>query len=90
MSISTIKTHVMKALTDNMDNPSNSSMLTFKEAYKYLKVSKSFLYKATSLRTIPFYKPTGGKILRFDKKDLDQWQLQNRYASKNELSNLIK
>jgi excisionase family DNA binding protein len=61
-----------------------NEMFTFEEACLYLKVSKSFLYKSTSDRTIPFYKPTGGKILRFKREDLDHWLTQNRYPSKNE------
>lgn len=63
-----------------------SPMLTFEEALKYLKVSQSFLYKATASRTIPFYKPTGGKLIRFPKEDLDHWLLQNRFDSRNEIA----
>jgi excisionase family DNA binding protein len=64
----------------------NSSMLTLDEAALYLKVSKSFLYKATSDRSITFFKPTGGKLIYFSRKDLDEWLTQNRYASKQELT----
>lgn len=74
---------------DNESNrPINTTMLSFEEACEYLKISKSFLYKLTSNRSIPFYKPTGGKIIRFNREDLDQWLLQNRHASKNELATI--
>jgi excisionase family DNA binding protein len=66
----------------------NSSMLTFEEAALYLKVSKSFLYKVTSDRTITFYKPTGGKLIYFNRDDLDAWLTKNRFPSKTELKNL--
>ncbi len=60
----------------NNINVSQKEILSFKEAMTYLDVSKSFLYKATSNRTIRFSKPNGGKIY-FLKKDLDAWMLQN-------------
>ncbi len=63
----------------------NVEMLTFSEACSYLKISKSFLYKATSDRIIPFFKPTGGKLLYFSRKDLHEWLTKNRYPSKQEL-----
>jgi len=75
-------------VSGNMTEGSGStSMLTFDEACQYLKVSKSFLYKATSERTISFYKPTGGKMIRFKKEDLDLWLSQNRIASRSEIEN---
>lgn len=63
-------------------------MLTLEEACAYLKVSKSFIYKATSGRLIPFHKPTGGKLIRFRKEDLDQWLSQNRHSSLNEIADM--
>ena len=64
----------------------NTAMLTFSEASLYLKVSKSFLYKATAERNIPFFKPTRGKLIYFSRSDLDEWLTQNRYASKKEIT----
>jgi excisionase family DNA binding protein len=63
----------------------NSDMLTFEEAAIYLKVSKSFLYKATSERTITFFKPSG-KIIRFKRQDLDAWLIQNCHESKTTIT----
>ena len=46
--------------------------LTVSEASKYLSLSESSIYKMTSNRKIPFYKPSGRKIL-FNKSDLIVW-----------------
>ena len=73
------------AADEKNTNQLNTSMLTFEEASLYLKVSKSFLYKATSDRSITFFKPTGGKLIYFSRKDLDVWLTKNRFASKVEL-----
>lgn len=55
-------------------------ILSFSEATIYLDISKSFLYKITSSRSIPFAKPNGGKIY-FKKTDLDNWMLSNTSKS---------
>ncbi|MDE5987475.1 MAG: helix-turn-helix domain-containing protein [Prevotella sp.] len=51
-------------------------VLTFCEACLYMGVSESLLYKLTSAREVPHYKPRG-KMLYFNKEELDQWLLQN-------------
>lgn len=51
-------------------------VLTFGEACLYMGVSESLLYKLTSAREVPHYKPRG-KMLYFNKEELDQWLLQN-------------
>lgn len=51
----------------NPDTP-----LSFSEACKYLHLRPSYLYKLTSQKKIRFYKPNG-KILYFNKRDLDSW-----------------
>lgn len=56
---------------------STKNTLTFKEACMYLGVSESLLYKLTSTLEIPHYKPRG-KLLYFDKGELDNWLHQNR------------
>ena len=70
---------------ENNSEKFNADMLTFAEACLYLKISKSFLYKATSDRNITFFRPTGGKLIYFNRNDLDKWLLQNRHPSKSEL-----
>lgn len=51
-------------------------VLTFTEACFYLGISESLLYKLTSTKEVPHYKPRG-KMLYFNKDELDQWLMQN-------------
>lgn len=50
--------------------------LYFQEACMYIGISESMLYKLTSGKEIPHYKPRG-KMIYFAKEDLDEWLLQN-------------
>lgn len=59
-------------------------ILTIKEASEYLGLSTSRLYKMTSNKEIPYYKP-GGKKIYLNRKDLEQWILNSRVASTNDL-----
>ena len=38
----------------------------------------------TALRQIPFYKPNG-KLVFFNKRELEEWMMQNRVASEGEI-----
>jgi putative excisionase len=51
-------------------------LMTTAEACKYMRISKSTLYKMTMNREIVFYKPTGGRIY-FKKEDLDAFLTRN-------------
>lgn len=51
-------------------------VFTFQEACMYIGVSESLLYKLTSSKEIPHYKPRG-KMLYFAKEELDEWLLKN-------------
>lgn len=51
-------------------------VFTFQEACMYIGISESMLYKLTSGKEIPHYKPRG-KMIYFAKEDLDEWLLQN-------------
>jgi excisionase family DNA binding protein len=62
----------------------NKEVLTLKEAAKYLNVSCSHLYKLTHTKEIPHYKPRGKQVY-FEKRELDQWLLQNRQKTKAEI-----
>jgi excisionase family DNA binding protein len=62
----------------------NKDVLNFKEAAKYLNVSCSHLYKLTYTKEIPHYKPRGKQVY-FEKRELDQWLLQNRQKTKAEI-----
>ena len=66
-------------LSDFKNKPFN-----LEAAAAYLSVSKSFLYKLTSQNKIPYYKPSG-KLVYFDKKELDQWILQTRIKPQSEI-----
>ena len=52
-------------------------VLTSDEAARYLGFSKSYLYKLTMKLQIPHYKPMG-KIIYFERKELESWMLRNR------------
>lgn len=40
-------------------------------------LSKSHIYKLTSSRQLPHYKPNG-KLMYFDRKEVEEWMKQNR------------
>jgi len=58
--------------------------LNLKEAARYLNMSCSHLYKLTSAKEIPHYKPRGKQVY-FEKRELDKWLLQNRQTTKAEI-----
>jgi len=55
---------------------SQKNVLTFDEAARYIGVSKSDLYKRTSNREIPHFKPRG-KMVYFDRVELENYLKQN-------------
>ena len=61
--------------------------LSLVEAAQYLGVSKSYMYKVTHTRMIPFNK--FGKRVFFYTKELDDWLKENspRYKSRGEIEN---
>lgn len=59
-------------------------VLSFDDVAIYTGLSKSYLYKLTSTRQIAHYKPRG-KMLYFNKIDVDAFLLQNRVSSSLEL-----
>lgn len=50
--------------------------LNFREACLYTGLSRSQLYKLTQSNRIPHHKPTG-RMLFFNKQELDEWLCQN-------------
>jgi excisionase family DNA binding protein len=52
-------------------------ILTLPEAALYAGVSKSYLYKLTSTKQIPFYRPAL-KLIYFKKQELTDWLLANK------------
>ena len=59
--------------------------LTLDECSAYTGYSKGHLYRLTSRRAIPFYKPLGGTIF-FRKSEIDEWMLQNRQMTQAEIN----
>jgi excisionase family DNA binding protein len=66
------KLESIEALLINQTN----KPLSFRKASEYLGISLSYLYKLTSLKKIPHYKPNG-KMIYFVKSELDQWIINN-------------
>ncbi len=60
------------------------TVLTFDEATAYTGLSKSWLYKLTSMKQIPHYKPHG-KLCYFDRVELDAWMKANRVRTSEEI-----
>ena len=61
-------------------------MLTTEEAAYYIGVSRSLLYKMTHTMQIPHYKPRG-KMVYFDKEELDDWMRKGKVDSVSNNSN---
>lgn len=59
-------------------------MMTSDQAAEFLGVKKSYLFKLTFNRAIPYYKPFG-KRLYFDKAELVDYIKRNRIATMEEI-----
>ena len=62
----------------------SKDLLTIDETSLLTGFTVGNLYRMTSKKTIPFYKPMGGKIF-FKKEEIERWMLRNRQATKEEL-----
>lgn len=58
--------------------------MSISKAVRYTGLSKSHLYKLTSTRSIPHYKPHG-KLIYFRKSDLDKYLFNNKITTQEEL-----
>lgn len=65
----------------------HKNVFSFDEASKFLNLSKSYLYKLTSGGLIPHYKPQG-KMLYFEKEQLEGWLRQNPVRTKQETKDM--
>lgn len=70
---------IKQLLTEQGEKP-----LSMSEACAYLHYSKSYLYKLTCKKQIPYYKPNG-KMIFFKKSDLDAWLFRFRQLTEQEL-----
>lgn len=67
-----------------MNEVITKNVLTLEEALEYTGYSRSYLYKLTAARKIPYYKPNG-KRLFFNREELERWLQQNRITPESEL-----
>ena len=81
-----METQILEQRLSNIETLllSSKTVLTFDELAAYTGLSKSYLYKMTSTGQIPHYKPSG-KVIYFDKKEIDGWLLSNRRATTKEI-----
>ena len=63
----------------------SKEVLSIEECATFTSLSVAHIYRLTSQRAIPFYKPMGGKIY-FKKSEIENWLLQGRQATNNEIS----
>ena len=65
----------LDAVEDILDN--TKEVLSVEEAARFMNIARSSLYKMTSDRSIPFYRPNG-KMIYFEKADILEWIRKNR------------
>ena len=73
----------IEAVEDILDNA--KEVLTVEEAARFMDIARSSLYKMTSDRSIPFYRPNG-KMIYFEKADILAWMRRNRTVSQEEVN----
>jgi len=62
-----------------------NNLLTLPQVSAEYGISRSFLYKLTMNKTIGFFKPSG-KLIFFDRKDIENWIKSKRVSSMDEVS----
>ncbi len=60
-------------------------VLTMDDAATLSGFSKSHLYRLTSEKVIPHYKPNG-RVIMFDRAEFEGWLLTNRVAAESEIT----
>ena len=60
-------------------------VLTMDEAVIFTGLSKSYLYKLTCRKRIPYYKNKGMKGIYFKREELEAWMTQERVATQGEI-----
>ncbi|MBR2232371.1 MAG: excisionase family DNA-binding protein [Prevotella sp.] len=58
--------------------------LTARECADYIGLTLSYLYKLTASHKIPFYAPTGRKVV-FKTSEIDEWIEKSRQSTYEEL-----
>ena len=59
------------------------NVLTIDDVALLTALSKSYIYRLTSSKQIPYYNPNGKKIY-FDRKEIETWMKQNRVNTADE------
>lgn len=59
--------------------------LTVQDASMLTGLSVQYMYKLVQHREIPHYRSKGGKIIYFDKKDLNAWMMSSKVSTRKEL-----
>ena len=72
---------------ESMLKEQSVQLMTVDAVYEYLKISRSHIYKLTSMNLIPFYK-SNGKMVYFKKSEIDNWVLKNRHKTKEEIDEI--
>jgi excisionase family DNA binding protein len=62
----------------------SKEVLTFEEAANFTGMSRSYLYKLTSTKQVPHYKPSG-KMVYFNRAELEAWLLSRRVDTADEV-----
>lgn len=62
------------------------TFLTVDDLIDYTGFKRSYIYKLVHLNEIPYSKPQG-KLLFFDRIEIDEWLRQNKSKSKSQISN---
>ena len=83
MENSNIILNKLTAIESLLEEANQTKPLTIQETAKFLNLSQSHLYKLTSERKIPHFKPSGKKIY-FDKSELVQWLKRNPARTQEE------
>lgn len=60
-------------------------VLNLEEVCQLTGLGKSHVYRLTSIKEIPHYKPNG-KLLYFDRAEVEAWMKQNRVATREEIT----
>jgi excisionase family DNA binding protein len=67
------------------NNLQTKTILNADEAAQFLSISRSYLYKLTMQRLVPFSRPLG-KQMYFNREELERWAMGARVATDAELS----
>lgn len=83
-----------KIISDKLDEilellKAPKQIMSFEQFCEYASISKSHGYRLTHSLSIPFYRPTG-KLIYFEKAEVDKWLRRNRVKSMDEIKELAE